>query len=302
MELNDFRSWPIVGAKSPQEDAAEPVEYAEASTGSLVSRAVATIQDWGEAPAEDKTAAGKASLWKNTDAHPVALMLTLLDRYGQDCVTWEPEVLKVTLLRDGIQVSNTVWTKILAVRVVMNSPSPWRQWEAFHWVCRGLAGQPPNFTYLEQPEIGHLMLGIDVCKIIDPKRPFDLEVEKFIVATLMHDGHVFAPAPLDFVTRELENPRIECKKCGAIHRDDNDVKCITCGSTQLVKLPYEHAKLRDACAAQWKARSGKEIAEAVDGLPEDAAGNLVYNLLLQWDYARHCRRQLLHQLRDIARP
>lgn len=302
MQLNDFSSWPIVGAKSPPEDTTvEPVAYAEATTGSLASRAVAAVQGWGGEPA-DKTAASAVSLWKNTEAHPVALALTLLDRYGEDCVLWEPEVLKVTLFRDGIQVSNAVWTKILAIRVVLGSPSPWRQWEVFHWVCLGLAGHPPNFTYLEQPEIRHLMLGMDVCRLIDPKREFAQEVEKFIAATLMHDGQVFAPPPLEAAQREIENPQLECGRCSALHRDDNDMKCITCGAgvLKLKKVPFEHAALRDRCVALWQARSNKEIAVAVEGLPEDSAGNLVYNLLLQWDYARHCRRQLLQQLHSIA--
>lgn len=301
MNLNDFRGWPIVGAKAVQEQVAEPVEYAEATTGSLASRAVSTLQDWDPGHlAEDKTAA-EVSFWKNTEAHPVTLALTLLDRYGEECMLWEPEVLKVTLIRDGIQVSNVVWTKILAVRVLISSPSPWRQWEVFHWVSRGLAGHAPNFTYLELPEVGHLMLGADVCKIIDPTRHFAGEVEKFVAGTLLSDGQVFAPPPLEFAQRELENPQIECTACHALHRDDNDVKCISCGSTKLVKVPYEFAALRDRCAALWAARAKKQIGPAVEGLPEDAAGNLVYNLLLQWDYARQCRKQLLHQLHGIAR-
>ena len=300
MNLNDFRSWPASGAKADQEQAPEPVEYSDVSTGSLASRAVAACHEW-EVPSE-KTASASPSLWKDVDAHPLTLTLSLLDRYGEDYVSWDPEVLKVTLARDGIQVSNSVWTKILAARVVLNSPSPWRQWEVFHWVCCGLAGQQPNITYLEMPVLGHLMLGVDVCKVIDPKRPWAGEVEKFIAAALRDDGQVFAPPPLDFAQRELESPQQECKNCKALQRNDNDVTCVACGSKDLHDVPYEFATLRDRCAALWKARSGLPIAAAVEGLPEDAAGNLVYNLLLQWDYARQCRKHLLSQLHSIARP
>lgn len=300
MEREGFLCWPVVGVKSAAVlQFPEPVVYASETTGSVVSRAVEAIQSWN-LPSVKLAAA--PSIWKDTEAHPVALLLTLLDRYGEECVFLEPGVLKATLLRDGIQVSNAVWVKILAIRVVMASPSPWRQWEVFHWVARGLAGQQPNITYLEMPELGQLMACVDMCKIVDPKREFSGEVEKFIAATLKHDGHVFAPPPLDFAQRELENPQIECENCKSLNRDDNDVKCIACGSKQLHPVPYEFAALRDRCAALWAAKANKEIAEAVEGLPEDPAGNLVYNLLLQWDYARHCRKNLLQQLHTIARP
>lgn len=300
MEREDFLCWPVVGVKSAAVlQFPEPVVYSSEATGSVVSRAVEAIQSWN-LPASK--VAATTSLWKDTEAHPIALLLTLLDRYGEECVFWEPEVLKATLLRDGIQVSNAVWVKILAIRVVMASPSPWRQWEVFHWVACGLAGLQPNITYLEQPVLGHLMACVDMCRIIDPKREFTGEVDKFITATLRDDGQVFAPPPLDFAQHELENPQIECAQCRSLNRNDNDVRCISCGSKELHAVPYEFAALRDRCATLWAARSNKEIDAAVEGLPQDAAGNLVYNLLLQWDYARHCRKMLLQQLHTIARP
>lgn len=295
------RAWPA-NAAAPvahqEQPAAHVQDYHDLTVDSVASRAASSISEWGDGAAE-KTAASKVSLWKDPDAHPVALILMLLDRYGPEYLEWDPEVLRVTLSRDASQISNTTWTKILAGRVVLNSPSPWRQWDVFAPVSRGLAGIQPNFVYLEEPDIGYLMAAVDTMKLIDPKRPTGIEVDKFVAAALKHDGNVMAPAPLDFATRELENPQLSCGKCGALHRDDNDQKCICCGSSALKKVPFEFEDLKAQCLKLWTPRIKMPLERAVDGLPQDAAGNLVYHLLVHWDYARRMRQLLLTQLRAL---
>lgn len=290
-----FSQWPARGTLSSVDGDLPP--FHELSTTSVVQRATSALASWG---VEDCKVAAKVSLWKDVEAHPVALTLALLDRYGQDYIEWAPETLRVTLGRDNIQVSNSAWAKIMAARVVLNSPSPWRQWEVFHWCCRGLAGLPNNFTYLEQPELAHLMLGADVMRLLDPTRAFNIEVEKFTAAVLKEDGQAFAPPPVDFAQRELLSPQLNCTHCGALHRDDHDVKCISCGSKELVAMVPEFEALRASCEALWKPRCGLPIQLALADLPETGPGNLVYHLLVDYDYARAYRSALLQQLRALA--
>jgi len=302
LELEGVRAWPRPGA-APEALPAEPgvlPSYHEPSLDGMAARCAEQLSAWGVSDDGEKTAAAPASLWKDQAAHPVVLTLMLLDRYGPEYLEWDPEVLRVTLQRDATQVSNQVFTKILAARVALMSPSPWRQWDVFHAVTRGLNGVQPNFVFLEVPEIGHMMHGVDVMHLVDPKRVTSGEVDKFVAAALKNDGNVFAPAPLDFCRKELENPQLECGKCQALHRDDNDVRCISCGSTVLKKMPYEFADLKKKCEDLWSARVNLPLERAVDGLPTDAAGNLVYHLLVPWDYARRMRQLLLRQLRALA--
>lgn len=310
LDESSMRVWPpgggsaaALGGPPPEAPPAEEAISVEA----LVARAVDSIQ-------EDKTAGlardgsidlmgsvpNEKDIWRHPNAHPIVLMLLLLDRYGQDYLDWHPDVLKLTLDRDGIALSNRSWNKILAGRVVLMSPSPWRQWEVFHWVCRALAGESPNFVYLEEPEIGHLVSGYEIMKLVDPKRQTSTEVDKFVATVFKHEGIPFVPAPLDFAQHELEEPKIECNHCGAVHRDDNDVACVTCGESKLRKLPFEFEELKAECRRLFDARSKLPLADAVENLPDTGAGSAVYRLLVEWDLAKTVRAQMIQQLRMIG--
>ncbi len=271
--------------------------YYQPDVASFADRCARAGAEWGI----DKAAAVDVTqLFRTVDAHPLVLMLMVLDRYGPECLSWDPEVLRATLMRENVQVSAPNWTKILGVSVLLMSPSPWRQWQVFHWVARALAGLPPNFTYMEEPEIGHCFVVADVMAICDPERHTTTEVDKFVAAVLRHHGQVFAPESLAFATRELEDPQCECGHCGACFRDDNDVKCVTCTSTELRRVPYPFAALRDECRALWAPRRDLPLEQAVDGLPEVGAGAAVYEMLLQWAHAQTVRKQLLAQLHALA--
>jgi hypothetical protein len=281
-----------------QEDA-HSTEYMEVTTAGLAERCAEAAASWGT----DKVASplDPSVLYKDPEAHPLALTLMALDRYGPSIMDWDPEVLRATMLRDHMQVSGAAWTKLLAARVLLASPSPWRQWEAFHWVARGLAGLPPNFTYLEMPELGHLAAAADMMKICDPKRQTSPEVDRYVAATLQHEGFCWAPDPLSFAQRALEQPQLDCSKCGALFPDDHDVRCVSCGAPGLKSVPYPHAAVRDQCDQLWVSRKSLPLERAVDGLPHDGAGNLVHDWALQWAYTERVRSSLLAQLRGLAR-
>jgi hypothetical protein len=308
-EASQWGSWPRGGAApagtAPHE---EVPEIHEISTDFLVGQAVDRIKDWEHPPREktaefvpdDSPSITAENIWRHRDAHPYVLLLLFLDRYGEESVYWLPDTAKLTLERDGTTISNSAFTKLMAARTLLATPSPWRQWEVFHWVTRGLAGLAPNFTYLEEPEIRHMFVGADLMKMVDPTRETSIEVDKYIAATFRNEGIHYAPEPLAFAQREIEQPQLHCTACDAIHRDDNDVRCVTCGSTHLKKLPYDFAASRDQTKTLWEARKNLPLLRAVDGLPDTGTGNAVYRLLVDWDYARHVRAQMVQQLRLIG--
>lgn len=309
MSLDDenWRTWPPPGGFSSQPFASEPPpEAPEVSTEALAAQAASCLREWGDL---DKTAAAAditatpitlEGIWRHYDAHPVALLLLCLDLYGTEFVEWLPDTVKLTLERDGRALSNANMTKLMATKTLLASPSPWRQWEVFHWVSRALAGHPPNFTYLEEPEIGHLVACANVMKILDPSRTTSVEVDKYVAAALRTEGIHFAPPPLDFAQRELAQRKLQCSRCDSRHRDDNDVKCISCGAPGPFTVIHEFKESHDRAAALWSEREAQPLERAVDGLPDDGVGNAVYRLLVAWDYARRARAQLLQQLRMIG--
>lgn len=299
LDKHNYYEWPLSGRLIDEEEV--KVGEREDPPPITLSSTVDAVVSWTKTAEDTGPTVSPKKLWRHRDASPAVLMLALLDSYGPEVLEWEAETVKLTLERDGKSPSNSVWTKILAGRTILLSPSPWRQWEVFHWVCRALAGIPPNFVFLEIPELGHLLAGYELMQVFDPKRETSYEVDKFVAAAFRNEGIPYIPAPLDFAQAELENARVECLSCGAVHRDDNDVSCVTCGAQDLAKVPYEYEDLRDAVKKGWKRLSKLELPQAVEELeklPEEVAVPL-RTLLVHTDYARTVRNNTAAQIRGM---
>jgi hypothetical protein len=300
LDSYNYFAWPP-GGRLFLGDEEVKVGEREDSPPTTLAAMVDAVVGWAKlAEAEGATLDAK-KIWRHPEASPAVLLLMILDRYGQEALEWELETLKLTLERDGLKPSGTAWTKIMAGVTLLLSPSPWRQWEVFHWVTRGLAGLQPNMVFLEVPEPGHLLAGYELMQVFDPKRETSYEVDKFIAAAFRNEGIPYIPEPLSFAQRELEEAKIECLNCGAVHRDDDDVRCVTCESEDLVKIPYEHAELRDA-TKEWFERLRKlklpKALEKLEEAPEQAQAPL-RRLLLHADYAKWQHRRTTAQLRGL---
>lgn len=241
------------------------------------------------------------NIWRHPNAHPLVLMMLLLDRFGQDSLDWEPEALRLTLRKNDIQLSESVWQKILAARVILESPVPWRQWEQFHWVSMGLGGKTPSFVYLERPELGFIMSAVDQMKMIDKARPFAEDIDKFTAAVLRDMGVMYAPPPVQFAQEELDDRHIKCRHCGTHEKDDHDIKCIACGSKDLEHIAGEHEELAKKTKSMFEARKKFPLEHAVAGLGNSAADIATYRLLTHNEYRNQIRAQLLEQLRMLRR-
>lgn len=239
------------------------------------------------------------NIWRHPNAHPLTLLLLLVDRYGIDCMEWEPEALRLTLRKHETLLSESTWTKVLAVRTVLESPTPWRQWDQFNWVSYGLAGRAPSFVYLDRPEIGFLMSAVDTMSMIDKKRPFAEDLDKFVAAVFREAGITYAPPPLQFAQEELDDHRIKCRHCGTLEKDDHDIKCVACGSKDLQRLPAMFESTREQTKSLFGARKRMPLEQAVAGLNDTAADVAAYKLLVHNEYRNQIRAQLLGQLKML---
>lgn len=321
-ELQEWTRWPHPSAAvdaeillaGAEKSASAEVVYSDPSIESLLQGVVEEIPAWErELPEAVKTAVVRLgdrdllpkvttkNIWRHPNAHPLTLLLLLVDKYGQEAMEWEPEALRSTLKRDGIALSESVWTKILAGRVIITSGSPWRQWEQFHWISYGLAGRAPNFVYLERPEIGFLMAAVDTMKIVDRPRPFAEDIDKFTAAVLRERGILYAPAPLAFAQYELDDRRIVCNNCGTVERDDGDIKCVACGSKDLKRLPGPFEHLKEPTKKLFEARKSLPLVDAVEGLSDSAEDRAAYKLLVHNEYRNEVRAHLLAQLRMLKK-
>lgn len=248
---------------------------------------------------EVPTEVTRGTMWTHEDSSPLALILFLIDTYGTALLEWEAETLYLTVERDFEKPSDAVWTKLLAARAIVHSPSPWNQWEVFHWSSVGLVGEPPNFHFIEKPSLGRILNCVDVMNTLDPDRETQEEVDKYIAATLKSEGIVYAPDIIHFVRDDLEERKLRCGNCESITEDDGDVRCISCGSDELVPIPYEHAAFRDHIHELFEQRRMLPLREAVVGLEGTPAKESTYRLLIHWDELMEERRESILQLRML---
>ena len=298
-----WHQWPRSGMAQPSMEkvAEEAPQSPTPSMGNLVSAIVK------ELPAIQREASAhvvplhmtKGTIWRHPQAHPLVLTLLLLDRYGQDYLTWDADSLQMSLTKESVLLSNSAWTKIQAARVILNSPNPWRRWEVFNAVVRGLNGHQPNFQVYEPPQLGHVAAAVDMMRTVDPTRdPLD-EVRKYTSVIFRDNGIPYAPAPLDYAQRELDQPKIKCRKCGTIDRDDHDIRCVACGSTDLEHIPGPYEGLRDQVKRRVDPLLGKDTKTAVRSMVENEVDVPAAKLLTHWGYRDKVRGQLLSQLHMI---
>lgn len=291
-ETEDWRGWKVAGELEYPEETPRRLTLPD-----MVKCASALIRD---VPLEKIAAPAGVTLqniWRHVDAHPYVLVLLLVEKYGVECLTWKPGLLRIRMGRDGLIPSNSGWTKILAGRCVFASDLAWNDWQTFHWVSLGLAGKPPNFGLLEEPEITHIILAAELMRAAFPDKEPHEEIQKYIAAVLRNDSLIYAPYPIEFCQDELDNAQLECSNCGAKQRDDGDRVCVTCHKESLKTVPHPLAKELETVKRLWAEVKDMPLETAVDYLPDDTyEGNSVYRMLTYWDAARDARKALAEQL------
>jgi len=215
------------------------------------------------------------------DAHPVALMLVLMEKFGTEWFDWEPETLKheILLTFRATSISDHNWQKIQAVRTLMMTTGFWNDWPIFEKVIQALNNNIPRIDVVQRCSIAQLMAGVDIANTIR-KEEYSDEIAKYVAACALEDGVTFLPPPLDFAQQKLADPHYRCNVCGKEERDDHDGRC-------------------DFCTGRFT--HDKPLSTRPNPLVDDKAGTNVTKFLLR-DYmpvkARY--EQLLHGAKDLS--
>lgn len=145
------------------------------------------------------------NLFRNPDAHPIALDLVLVRRYGVDWLEWEPETLEHVLpvdLRGSVSEVNLV--KVHACKALHLVDTFWQRWEVFVWCTMSLNGVPPDFTRMQVPTFAQCLVATDIANRIRDDVPYSEEVKLFIQAVMSHDGILMSQPPIDVSPLEVE--------------------------------------------------------------------------------------------------
>jgi hypothetical protein len=263
------------------------------------------------------------------DAHPVALVMTLLSRFGADWVEWEPDTLRSEIhntflapsASDGSKTSSpsTVsphnWEKIQAVRTLMTSSTYWNEWHIFEKINQALNNNIPQFDIAQRCTVAQLMAGVDIATQVR-EEPFEDEIARYIAACALDEFIVYLPPPLDFAQNVLSQPMYRCHVCGNVDPDDLDGRCDFCTGRFQDEHPFnfkpspyvadsagrnvERFLLRDYLSTKIRfdevSLRGIASVKLNDEVLEDVQAA---KLVVAYEYMQTRRKQLVDQLEEI---
>ena len=254
------------------------------------------------------------------DAHPVALTMALMEKFGSEWFEWEPEVLRSEIVSSfhTTNVSEHNWQKIQAVRTLVSTVGFWQEWHIFEKLIQALNNNIPRFDILQRATVSQLMAGVDIANTIRVDA-FGREIQAYVAACALDEGVVYVPPPIDFAQGLLSCPKYRCPVCGTVDTDDmGDGKCdYCCGRFQhehplsMKPSPYvdndagtkvqkflendpEPIRLR----FEQLQREGIENFTLSDESPEDVQAA---KLMVAYQYMRHRQQQLVDQLEEMKR-
>jgi hypothetical protein len=144
------------------------------------------------------------SLFSRWQSHPLAIDLFLSRFVGEDYQTWEPEALWIEIghLTRVPSISDLTKQKICALQTVRRNDRPFLKWDAFEKVVAVFNNVFADFGTMQKLDLGQLVVGVSMMRGLR-EHHFSDEVTKYIAASLLHDGVMYAPEPIDFVNHEL---------------------------------------------------------------------------------------------------
>jgi hypothetical protein len=164
------------------------------------------------------------------DAHPVAMCMALLEKFGPDWFLWEGDTLKkeITETFKASSISEHNWQKLQAVRTLSTTSGYWLEWEIFEKIIQALNNNVPRFDIGQRCSIPQLMAGVDIASTIRDE-PYSEEIIRYIAACAIDDGVTYLPEPLEMAQPVLTQPMYECLDCGNLDKDDlEDGRCDFC--------------------------------------------------------------------------
>lgn len=250
------------------------------------------------------------------DAHPVAIMLVLIEKFGVEWFEWEPDTLKQEILRTfkATSVSEHNWQKIQAIRTLTSTVGFWVEWHIFEKIIQALNNNVPRFDISQRCTLPQLMAGVDIANQIRDHQ-YGEEIHRYVSACALDEGIVYLPPPLDFAQTILSRPMYRCLDCGKVDTDDIDGRCDFCTGRFTddrplnfkpnPKLPeglgmnVEKFLTRDPAPVKKRFEEVKEHHESAHLDNNSTEDVQAVKLMVAYDYMNQRSQQLVDQLEEL---
>lgn len=147
-----------------------------------------------------------SNLFRHPQAHPIALDLCLLKKYGPEWFGWEWETLHMRIPQDfkgGLSWLNL--SKIMAVSSLHLVDTYWHRWEVFGWVTMAFNGLFADFDVLQKPSAIECLISVDIANRIRTDVEWSPDLLAYLAASFRYDGLLCPIPPCDFVPMDLKD-------------------------------------------------------------------------------------------------
>jgi len=144
------------------------------------------------------------NLWRHPDAHPIALDMAMLRRYGAEWLGWEAETLRALIPEDfkTQSVSELNISKLQACKTLHLVDDFWARWEVFSACLLPFNNEFPDFRSMYVPTVAQCLVAVDIAGRIREEEWSD-EMKAYFRTVYEHDGIFLPLPPIDFVTLEV---------------------------------------------------------------------------------------------------
>lgn len=143
---------------------------------------------------------------------PGVLYNTLLKKYSDNFLEWEPETLRI-VLKDDFElgdIPDNVWEAILATRVAGSGPT-WLNWMAFEKASLAVSGSPVHPGTIQTVSVEEMAVLYKLMTSINPEGELSTEVERYIAARMYADNYLYCggifPSEIQNYIFELGAPK-----------------------------------------------------------------------------------------------
>ena len=145
------------------------------------------------------------NLFQHPDAHPIALDLALLRRYGPEWLLWEAETIETRVPIDFKTNSLAAlnFEKIMAVKTLHLTDSFWKRWEVFSALQQPLNNAFADFNIMQAPTYGAVVVAADIAGHLRDDVKWSEEIVEYIKVVMRHDGVLVGVEPLQDIGPDM---------------------------------------------------------------------------------------------------
>jgi len=142
--------------------------------------------------------------------HLLVLHRLLLAHLGPSYRDLDSAALREEITERFGGLGDVAWNRVQAGRLLATNDMAWEEWGVFEKVVSAVAGEMPDFAYMQPPEAEDVARTLlTMAELAQPD--FHYDVVAYIGAACLHDGLWYLEAPLD-ISRPVITEYVEDKK------------------------------------------------------------------------------------------